>query len=151
MKRFLFFLICFAFANLLCYAQLANFDRLHNQAKTYFQQKDYEKSNQCYEQIIKELQSTEYESLISTIKTSIAINDLYMGTEALLNADFITAKPHLEKAVEYAKPGSKTYYSANSWLGEWYSQRAMAILCKLSNIASRLRPTMTKPNKLTNG
>ena len=125
MKRFLFFLICFAFANLLCYAQLANFDRLHNQAKTYFQQKEYEKSNQCYEQIIKELQSTEYESLISTIKTSIAINDLYMGTEALLNADFITAKPHLEKAVEYAKPGSKTYYSANSWLGEWYSQRVL--------------------------
>ena len=127
MKAKYFILFCFSLAASFSLAQPANFDQLHSQAKTYFQQKEYEKSNQCYEQIIKELQSTEYESLIPTIKTSIAVNDLYMGTEALLNSDFTTAQPHLEKAVEYAKPGSKTYYSANSWLGEWYSARVLDI------------------------
>lgn len=127
MKTKYFILFCLSLVISFGFAQPANFDRLRSQAKAYFQQKEYEKSNQCYEQIIKELLSTEYASLIPTIKTSIAVNDLYMGTEALLNSDFTTAKPHLEKAVEYAKPGTKTYYSANSWLGEWYSARVLYI------------------------
>ena len=109
------------------WAQPQNYNALMEQARNYFNQKEYAKSNECYEQICAELKGTAYESLIPTVRNSIAINHLYMGVAALKEKDFPTAKTHIGKAIEDAKPESKTYFMANSWMGQWNSVQALNI------------------------
>ncbi len=139
MKRFVLVLFALFGLTMAVFAQSQNFNTLKNQAQTYFQQREYEKSNQCYEQIIKELQNTEYESLIPTIKTSIAINNLYIGIDAYNLLDYTKAKTYFEKALDYAKPESKAYYTANSWMGEWYSTRSLDIRLNNGNLSDALQ------------
>lgn len=50
-----------------------------------------------------------------------------MGVAALKEKDFTTAKTYLENAIKDAKPASKTYYMANSWMGQWNSVQALNI------------------------
>ena len=112
---------------LVAMAQPQNYNTLVGQAKSYFSQKEYVKSNECYEQVCAELKGTAYEGLIPTIRNSIAINNMYMGVAALKEKDFPTAKTLLENAIKDAKPASKTYYMAHSWMGQWNSVQAMNI------------------------
>ena len=77
--------------------------------------------------IVSELKGKEYESLIPSVKNHIAINNLYLGVAAMKEKDFSTTKTYLENAIADAKPDSKTYYSANSWMGQWYSTQALNI------------------------
>lgn len=109
------------------WAQPQNYNALMNQAKSYFQQKEYKKSNECYEKVIAELEGTDYEHLVPTIRNSIAINNMYMGVAALKGKDFPAAKTYLEKAIKDAKPESKTYYMAHSWMGQWNSVQSLNI------------------------
>lgn len=112
---------------LAAWAQPQNYNALMEQAKSYFSQKEYAKSNECYEQVCKELKGTLYESLIPSVRNGIAINNMYMGIAALKEKDFPTAKTYLENAIKDSKLESKTYYMAHSWMGQWNSVQALNI------------------------
>ena len=112
---------------LVAWAQPANYRPLMDQAKKYFDQKEYTKAIECYEKVVEEIKGTDYESLTPTIRTSIAINNLYLGIAALEEKDYASAKPYLENAIMDAKPESKTYYMAHSWMGRWNSLQALSI------------------------
>jgi hypothetical protein len=118
---------------LMVWAQPQNFDALMGQAKSYFSQKEYAKSNECYEQVCDNLKGTDYESMIPTVRNSIAINNMYMGVNALKKKDFPTAKDYLDKAIKDAKPDSKAYYMAHSWMGQWNSVQALNIRTNRGN------------------
>ena len=107
------------------------FETNASQAKTYTQQKQYEKSNECCEQIIARITSTPIEGLIPTVKNTMAINNLYLAVAAMKEKDFTRAKPLLDKAVVDAKKDTKTYYMACTWMGDWYSSQSLNI--RLSN------------------
>lgn len=109
------------------WAQTPNYSTLMSQAKIYFDQKEYAKAIDCYEQVCAELKGSDYENLIPSIRNSIAINNMYMGVAALKKKNFPTAKTYLENAIKDAKPASKTYYMANSWMGQWNSVQALNI------------------------
>lgn len=109
------------------WAQPQNFDALMSQAKSYYAQKEYAKGIVCYEKIIAEIKDTEYESLMPTIRNQIAINNMYLGVAALKAKDYPAAKDNLEKAIKDAKPESKTFYMAHSWMGQWNSVQALNI------------------------
>lgn len=109
------------------WAQPQDYDALMGRAKSYFEQKEYELSSEFYEKVIAELKGTEYESLVPTVRNSIAINNLYLGTAALKEKDYPRAKVYLEKAISDAKPDSKVYYMAHSWMGQWHSVQSLNI------------------------
>lgn len=109
------------------YAQPAGFQTLMDEAKGYFQQKEYEKSNECYEKVVDILRGTDGEHLIPTVRNGMAINYLYMGVAALKEKNYPDAKEYLENAIRDAKPESKTCYMAHSWMGQWYSVQALNI------------------------
>lgn len=126
-KRLLFIIIlCLSISNI-SFAQTPNYNTLMNQAKSYFDQKEYAKAIDCYEKVVAELKGTEYESMIPTVRNGIAINNLYLGIASLKEKDYPTAKSYLENAIKDAKPESKTYFMANSWMGQWNSVQALNI------------------------
>ena len=108
-------------------AQPAGFQDMMDEGRSYSQQKEYEKSSECYEKAIDMLKGTEMESLIPSVRSFIAINNMHLGVAVLKAKDYPKAKVFLDKAVNDAKPGSKTYFMANSWMGNWYSVQALAI------------------------
>ena len=118
---------------LVAWAQPQNYNALMEQAKSFFSQKEYAKSNECYEHVCDELKGTDYESMIPTVRNSIAINFMYMGVNALKDKDFPTAKNYLDKAIKDAKPDSKAYYMAHSWMGQWNSVQALNIRTNRGN------------------
>lgn len=130
MNKFYVFLFTFTM-QFLCvlgsWAQPAGFQAMIDEARSFSQQKEYEKSSECYEKAINILKGTEAESLIPSVRSFIAINNMHLGVAALKTKDYPKAKVFLEKAVSDAKPNSKTYYLANSWMGQWYSVQALAI------------------------
>ena len=132
MKR-LMIMALWSIYGLMVWAQPQNFDALMGQAKSYFSQKEYAKSNECYEQVCDNLKGTDYESMIPTVRNSIAINNMYMGVNALKKKDFPTAKDYLDKAIKDAKPDSKAYYMAHSWMGQWNSVQALNIRTNRGN------------------
>lgn len=116
-------LLIFSLAFAFSYAQQTEIDRLKQQAKTYREQQEYEKSNACYEKIIAMMEAGGYTSLIPSMREFIAINDLYLGQEALENEEFAKAKVYFDKALENVVPQSKVYYTAQTWMGSWYGQK----------------------------
>lgn len=126
MKKLLLTLLMLVFG-LFTWAQTGDYQVLMDQAQVFFEQKDYQKSTECYEQVIESMKAHGDDRLISTIKNSIAINHLYLGVSSLKNKDFIQAKLYLDNALKDAKPDSKTYYMAQSWMGQWYSVQALNI------------------------
>ena len=127
MKKLLLIMALWSLCKLSIWAQPQNYDVLMGQAKNYFSQKEYAKSNECYEQVCDELKGTAYEGLTPSVRNSIAINNMYMGVTALKEKKFPTAKTYLENAIKDAKPESKTYYMAHSWMGQWNSVQALNI------------------------
>lgn len=103
------------------------YEEMYERAKLFFNQKEYAKANDCYELICIKIKGTEYESLIPKIRNCIAINNMYMGVAALKTKDYPTAKNYLGNAIKDAEPESKTYYMANSWMGQCYSIQALNI------------------------
>lgn len=126
MKQLMIIVLCGLFG-LSAWAQPKNYDVLMKQAKSYFEQKEYANSIDCYEKVISELRGTEYEGLIPTIRNSIAINNMYLGVAELKAKNYPDAKTYLEKAIKDAKPESKTFYMAHSWMGQWNSVQALDI------------------------
>lgn len=112
---------------MMTWAQTPNYSSLMSQAKSYFDQKEYAKAIDCYEKVCVELNGSEYESLIPSVRTSIAINNMYLGVAALKAKDFISSKTYLENAIKDARPESKAYYMVQSWMGQWYSVQALNI------------------------
>ena len=117
------------------------FEATASQAKTYTQQKQYEKSNECCEQIIARITSTPIEGLIPTVKNTMAINNLYLAVDAMKEKDFTRAKPLLDKAVVDAKKDTKTYYMACTWMGDWYSTQSLNIRLSNGNLQQALEMT----------
>lgn len=117
------------------------FEATSKQAKTYSQQKEYEKSNECCEQIIARISSTPIERLIPTVKNTMAINNLYLAVAAMKEKDFTRAKPLLDKAVSDAKPNTPTYYMACTWMGDWYSIQSLNIRLSKGNLQQALEMT----------
>lgn len=133
MMRRLMMMVLWGFWGVAIWAQAPNYYSLMSLAKSHFEQKEYAKSNECYEQVCAELKGTNYESMIPTVRNSIAINNLYMGVNALNNMNFPTAKDYLDKAIKDAKPDSKAYYMAHSWMGQWNSVQALNIRTNRGN------------------
>ena len=117
------------------------FETTTSQAKTYTQQKQYEKSNECYEQIIARITSTPLEGLIPSVKSMTAINNLYLAVDAMKEKDFTRAKPLLDKAVSDAKPNTPTYFMACTWMGDWYSIQSLNIRLSKGNLQQALELT----------
>ena len=117
------------------------FETTASQAKTYTQQKQYEKSNECCEQIIARITSTPIEGLIPTVKNTMAINNLYLAVAAMKEKDFTRAKPLLDKAVVDAKKDTKTYYMVCTWMGDWYSTQSLNIRLSNGNLQQALEMT----------
>ena len=114
-------IVLWGICGLAAWAQPQGYNEQMGQAKSYFGQKEYAKAIECYEKVVAELKGTAYESLIPSVRNSIAINNLYLGVAALKEKDYPVAKGFLEKAIVDAKPNSKTFYMANSWMGQWNS------------------------------
>jgi len=112
---------------IMLWAQTPNYRMLMDQAKQYFEQKDYKNAIECYERIVAELKGTDFERLVPSIRTSIAINNLYLGVAEMKDKNFTTAKFYLDKALQDAQPDSKTYDMALSWLGQWNSVQSQSI------------------------
>ncbi len=120
-------IILLGFCGLRISAQPAGVQQLMDEARSYSKQKEYSKSNECYESVIANLKGTEYESLIPSIKDFVAINYMSMGVAALKEKNYAVAKSYMQQAIDDAKPGSKTCYTANLWMGRLHSTQAMNI------------------------
>jgi len=127
MKKYLTIVMLMLLIAICGQAQPAGFQSMMDEARRLSQQKEYEKSSECYEKAITMLKGTEGESLIPSVRSFVAINNMHLGITALKAKDYPKAKTLLGKAVNDAKPDSKTYYMANSWMGQWYSVQASAI------------------------
>lgn len=77
----------------------ARWDSLMAQGNAYFQQKEYAKSNACYEQLISEIEPFDTKGLVPVFKAHAAFNYLYLGADALKIEDFQTSKAHFDKAL----------------------------------------------------
>lgn len=139
MKKFFIMSALWSIYTFVAWAQPANYDAVMRQAKSLFDQKEYTKAIDCYEGIITELKGTEYESLVPSIRNSIAINNLYLGVAALQVKDYSTAKAYLEKAIKDAKQDSKTYYTIHSWMGQWYSAQSLSIRAARGDLEQALK------------
>lgn len=114
-------------------ALLQRFDSLMHQAREYSLNKQYTKSNEVYGQLITEMQSPEFASLIPSIRDMIGLNHLKMGIDLLKLNNYEESKFHLDKAIELAKSDSKTYLTAQSWMGQWYSKQVLNIRTENGN------------------
>ena len=116
-------------------AQMEKWDSLTNQAKFYHQQKEYAKSNECYEHVIAIVKPyDEGERLTSKIRGMIALNYVYLGVPLFKDKKYAESKPYFEKALEYSAKDPKVLPMANSWMGNWYSSQALEIRVKGSDL-----------------
>ena len=107
-------------------AQVGPLDSLMNLAKNYHLKKEYMKSNECYEQILATIQPYDGDArLTNIIRGTMAINYIYSGVDLFKDKYFAEAKPYFEKALEYAANDPKALPVANSWMGDWYSWKAL--------------------------
>ena len=116
-------------------AQIEKWDSLMNLAKTCFQLKDYSKSNEYYQQVIDLIKPFDKDGkLIDKIRGTMAINYIYMGVPFLKENKYSEAKPFFEKALEYSERDPKVFPVANSWMGNWYSAKALEIRAYENNL-----------------
>ena len=116
-------------------AQIEKWDSLTNLAKTYHQQKEYVKSNECYEQVIAIVKPFDSDSkLTNKIRGMIALNYVYMGVPLFKDKKYAESKPYFEKALEYSANDPKVLQMANSWMGDWYSSQALQVRIAESNL-----------------
>lgn len=115
------------------YGQSEKWDSLMNLAKAYHQQKNYSKSNECYEKAIEAIRPYD-NNIINKIKGFIALNYLYQGVPLFKENKYLEAKPFFDKAIEYAEKDAKVYHMANSWMGNWYSRQALDIRVSETNL-----------------
>lgn len=106
---------------------LAKYDSLMTKARAYSKQKEYQKSNACYEQIIDFLETLDNQDILPSIKALVSINYIHLGIDALRAEDFNTSKKHFDKALEYADtdPKATSYIQAWKWQGNWYRNKAV--------------------------
>lgn len=98
------------------------FDSLSNLARSYHKEKDFVKSNECYEKALLELQSIEgTERLIPKVKRSIALNHIGMGHTLLKKKEYEASRQHYQTAIENDIPDSEVYKLALRGVGNTYS------------------------------
>lgn len=116
-------------------AQIEKWDSLTNLAKTYHQQKEYLKSNECYEQVIAIVKPFDEDGrLTNKVRGMIALNYVYLGVPLFKAKKYAESKPYFEKALEYSANDPKVLQMANSWMGDWYSSQALQIRIAESNL-----------------
>lgn len=109
-------------------AQIEKWDSLSNLAKTYHQQKEYLKSNECYEQVIDIVKPFDKDGrLTNKIRGMIALNYVYLGVPLFKAKKYVESKNYFEKALEFSANDPKVLPMANSWMGDWYSSQALQI------------------------
>lgn len=109
-------------------AQIERWDSLMNLAKICSKEREYFKSNEYYEQVI--IAITPYDSdgrLTNKIRGTIALNYIYLGVPLFKEKKYEDAKHYFEKAIEYAVRDPKVFPVANSWMGDWYSWKALDV------------------------
>ena len=139
MTKRLLTIVLMSIMGLTTWAQPQNYKPLMDQAKSHFDRKEYAKAIDCYEKVVAELKGTEYESLVPTVRNSIAINNLYLGVAALKEKDYPKAKDFFDKAIRDAKLESKTYYMAHSWMGQWNSVQSLSIRTNRGDLEKSLQ------------
>lgn len=112
-------------------AQTERWDALMAQVKNYTLQKEYAKAIQCNEELIADLEAHGVTGLSETIRNSNALNYLYLAVPLLKEKKYDDSKAYLDKAIENAKAGSKTYYMVQLYFGHWYAYQSLDI--KLQN------------------
>lgn len=116
-------------------AQTEKWDSLMNLAKTYHRQKEYLKSNECYQQVIDAIMPFDDDgSLTNKIKGTMALNYMYLGVSLFKQKKYPEAKSYFEKAIEYAEKDPKVLPMANTWMGDWYSTQALIIRISETNL-----------------
>ena len=116
-------------------AQTEKWDSLMNLAKTYHKQKEYLKSNECYQQVIDAIMPFDNDgSLTNKIKGTMALNYMYLGVPLFKQKNYPEAKSYFDKAIEYAEKDPKVLPTANTWMGDWYSAQALTIRISETNL-----------------
>lgn len=116
-------------------AQIQKWDSLTNLAKAYHQQKEFLKSNECYEQVIAIVQPFDGDGrLTNKIRGMIALNYVYLGVPLFKEKKYAESKTYFEKALEYSTNDPKVSPMANSWMGDWYSSQVLQIRIAESNL-----------------
>ena len=130
-----FFLISLIIVSSSGNAQTEKWDSLTNLAKIYHQQKEYVKSNECYEQVIAIIKPFDSDGkLTNKIRGMIALNYVYLGVPLFKAKKYDESKSYFEKALEYSANDPKVLPMANSWMGNLYSSQALEIRVKESNL-----------------
>lgn len=133
------FLLLYAFPNS-GNAQIEKWDSLTNLARTYHQQKEYLKSNECYEQVISIVKPFDADGrLTNKIKGMIALNYVYLGVPLFKAKKYEESKSYFEKALEYSANDPKVLPMAKSWMGDWYSSQALQIRIAETNLEQAIK------------
>ncbi len=140
----------FVVSSLVANAQLEKWDSLTNLAKTYSQQKDYVRSNDCYQQAIDAVKNYDNDGrLTNKIRGMMAINYLYLGVPLFKAKKYTESKPFFEKALEYSANDPKVLRMANSWMGNWYSWQALQIRIAAANLQQAIEYSLLAENYYT--
>lgn len=116
-------------------AQIEKRDSLINLAYAYHQQKEYLKSNECFEQAIAIVKPSDEDSrLTNNLRGLIALNYVCLGVPLFKDKKYAESKICFEKALEYSANDPKVLPFANSWMGDWYSMQAFQIRIAGSNL-----------------
>ena len=116
-------------------AQSEKWDSLINLAKSYFLQKEYLKSNECYKQVIAVIKPFDEDGrLTNKIRGMIALNYVYLGVPLFKAKKYAESRDYFEKALEYSANDPKVLPMANLWMGDWYSSQALQIRIAESNL-----------------
>ena len=125
-------LFCFPITGI---SQVQKWDSLTNLAIIHHQQKEFEKSNECYEQVIAMVKPIDEDGrLTNKIKGMIALNYIYLGVPLFKAKKYTESKKLFEMALQYAANDPKVLPMANSWMGDWYSSHALQIRIAESNL-----------------
>ena len=109
-------------------AQIERWDSLMNLAKICSKEREYFKSNEYYELVILAINPYDNDELLTNkIKGTIAINYIHLGVPLFKEKKYEDAKHYFEKAIEYAVKDPKVFPVANSWMGDWYSWKALDV------------------------
>ena len=116
-------------------SQVQKWDSLTNLAIIHHQQKEFEKSNECYEQVIAMVKPIDEDGrLTNKIKGMIALNYVYLGVPLFKAKKYTESKKYFEMALQCAANDPKVLLMANSWMGDWYSLQALQIRIAESNL-----------------
>ena len=101
---------------------LNRIDSITEEARFFSKEKEFVKSNDCYEKVLMELQTIEgSEKRIAKVRNSMSINYGRLGNASIKRNEYEDARHHYQTAVEYAIPNSEAHKMALRGVGNTFS------------------------------